>query len=85
MICLWTFNAEDFADWCHLVGSPEVASYANYLTLLAAVQADCERSGHAVRRVCISVAEMRRRLHAGRLENTPDNRAQVLATSMETE
>lgn len=50
-ITLWEFPAADFADWQALVGSPEVASHADYMALLAAVQADQERQGREVVRV----------------------------------
>jgi len=78
-ICLWVFPERDFADWCELVGSPQVASYGEYLTLLAAVQADQERQGHRAARIAMTVAAMRAGLAARGLENTPDARATVLA------
>lgn len=56
-IKLWEFPAADFADWNALVGSPEVASHADYMTLLAAVQADNERQGYKVLRVKMTVAK----------------------------
>ena len=80
-IKLWEFPAADFADWCALVGSPEVTSHADYMTLLAAVQADNERQGHEVLRVKMTVAEMRAALAANGLENTPDNRAAIVASA----
>ena len=78
-ITLWEFTATDFDAWCELVGSPEVASHAEYMALLAAVQADLERQGHEVVRVKMTVAEMRARLADRGLENTPDNRAAITA------
>lgn len=78
-ITLWEFPAADFADWQALVGSPEVASHADYMALLAAVQADQERQGREVVRVKMTVAEMRAGLESRGLENTPDNRAAVTA------
>lgn len=79
MIYLWDFPPEDFEAWRALVGDPEVDSHSAYLTLLAAIQADQERQGHPVRRVRFSVAEMRLWLVTEGLENTPDNRALVVA------
>lgn len=79
MIRLWIFPASDFAEWCELVASPQVGSYAEYLTLIASVQADQERTGLEVRRVHFTVAEMRRRLAGAGLPNTPDNRARIIA------
>lgn len=76
---LWQFPAADFDAWCELVDSPEVASHADYMALLAAIQADLERQGQTVRRVTMSVAEMRAELAARGLQNTPDNRAAVTA------
>ena len=40
---------------------------------------DQERQGRSVQRVKISVAEMRRLLDGKGLENTPDNRATIIA------
>jgi hypothetical protein len=54
-----------------------VNTYDEYLTLLAAVQADQERQGRNVLRVKMAVGEMRRRLNKRRLPNTPDNRAAI--------
>ncbi len=78
-IALWEFPAADFDAWRELVGTPEVASHADYMALLAAVQADQERQGMEVRRVKMTVAEMRAELVARGLTNTPDNRAAVTA------
>lgn len=78
-ITLWEFPAADFDAWCALVGSPQVASHAEYMTLLAAVQADLERMGQAVIRVKMTVAEMQSALSERGLENTPDNRAAITA------
>lgn len=78
-ICLWVFPVVDFASWCELVGTPQVASHAEYLTLLSAVQADQERQGRAVVRVEFTVAEMRAELEARGWANTPELRAAVTA------
>lgn len=78
-LALWQFPETDFADWCELVGTPQVADYAGYLTLIAAVQADQERQGREVVRAKFTVAEMRATLSAEGLENTPDNRAAITA------
>lgn len=78
-IALWEFPATDFDAWCQLVGTPEVASHADYMALLAAVQADLERQGREVHRVQMTVAEMRAELAARGLPNTPDNRAAITA------
>lgn len=78
-VALWEFPAADFDAWRALVCSPEVASYADYMSLLAAVQADLERSGKTVRRVKMTVAQMQAGLLERGLENTPDNRAAVTA------
>lgn len=78
-ITLWEFPAADFDAWCELVGAPEVASHADYMALLAAVQADQERQGREVRRVRMTVAEMRAALAERGLPNTPDNRAAITA------
>lgn len=78
-IHLWQFPEADFAAWCELVGSPQVADYAGYLTMLAAIQADQERQGRDVVRAKFTVAEMRTELAARGLENAPDNRALVTA------
>lgn len=78
-IALWLFPPNDFAAWCELVGEPEVRTYAEYLDLLAAVQADMERLGHDVRRVRMTVAEMIEELAAAGMDNTPGNRAAIVA------
>ena len=79
MINLWIFPESDFPDWCELVTSPQVSTYQEYLTLIAAVQADQERRGIEVRRVSLTVSEMRRRLTESGLPNTPDSRAKIIA------
>lgn len=56
---LWAFPDCDFSAWCELCGSPQVGSFVEYMTLLAAVQADLERTGLEVFRVKMTVAEMR--------------------------
>lgn len=81
MIHLWAFPESDFAEWCELVATPQVRSYQEYLTLIAAVQADQERQGIEVRRVEMTVAEMRRRLAEAELPNTPDSRATVIGSA----
>lgn len=78
-INLWIFPEADFAAWCELVGTPQVGNHAGYMTLLAAVQADVERQGRTVRRVQMTVAEMREALAANNWPNTPDYRAAVIA------
>lgn len=76
---LWLFPEIDFQAWRELVGSPQVNSYAEYLTLLAAIQADLERSGIKVVRVKLSVAQMRAEIETRNWPNTPDHRAAILA------
>jgi hypothetical protein len=76
---LWEFPPEDFPAWCDLVGSPEVHTHADYLTLIAAVQADQERQGRTVLRVRLTVQEMLLRLAESGLTNTADNRALIVA------
>ena len=77
-IGLWEFPPSDFAAWSALVGSSKVTSHDEYVTMLAAVQADLERMGTTVVRVRMSVAEMQSALAARGLENTPGNRTAVL-------
>lgn len=78
-IALWQFPESDFVSWCEFVGSPQVASFSEYLTLLAAIQADQERQGRTVVRVRFTVDEMMASLAEHGIENTPDNRAAVTA------
>jgi hypothetical protein len=80
VIHLWEFPAEDFAAWCNLVASPQVASHGDYMTLLAAIQAGCERLGQSTKRVKIRVSAMQAELSRRGLANTPDNRAKVIAS-----
>jgi hypothetical protein len=80
-IALWEFPADDFAAWRDLVGSPQVASHAEYMAMLAAVQADQERQGRAVRRVRMTVAAMRVALAEAGLENTPNHRAAIIGSA----
>jgi hypothetical protein len=77
-ITLWEFPSADFADWCQLVGEPAVGSYAEYLALLDRVQADCEDQGRTVRRVKMTVRQMRDALAEEHMDNTPDNRAAIV-------
>lgn len=81
-LALWHFSEDDFAAWCELVGTPQVADFAAYLTLLAAVQADQERQGREVVRVKLTVAAMQAALAAHDLENTADNRAAIIAWTL---
>lgn len=78
-IRLWQFPESDFPAWRELVGESECETFADYMSLLAAVQADQERQGRTVARVKMTVSEMRQRLNELILTNTPDNRALVLA------
>ena len=78
-LALWQFPESDFAEWCELVGTPNVTDFAGYLTLLAAVQADQERQGRDVVRVKLTVAAMLAMLAEHDLENTADNRAAITA------
>ena len=77
-IALWWFPPEDFAAWCELVGTPEVHTYADYVTLLAAMEVDQERQGRTVVRVRMTVRQMRERLKEHGYENTPDKRAAII-------
>lgn len=79
-INLWIFPEADFAAWCELVGTPEVGSFAGYMTLLAAIQADQEHSGRSIRRVQMTVAEMIAGLAANNWPNEEKYRAAVIAT-----
>lgn len=80
-INLWIFPAADFDHWCKLVGDDgKLATHADYMAMIAAVQADQERQGHKVRRVGMRVASMQSALAARNLPNTPDNRALVIAS-----
>jgi hypothetical protein len=75
---LWEFPEADFAAWRELVVDPSPRSYAAYLSLLAAVEADQERAGRRVVRVQFSVARMREELARRGWPNTPDRRAAVI-------
>jgi hypothetical protein len=78
-IAIWEFPARDFAAWQRLVGDSRCRSRAEYLTLLASVEADQERQGMHVVRARFTVAEMRAELAARGVANTPDNRATITA------
>lgn len=78
-LALWQFPESDLESWCELVGTPEVNDFAEYITLLAAVQADQERQGREVVRVKFTVAEMRSSLAERGLENIAGNRATITA------
>lgn len=82
IVALWHFPPADFPAWRELVGTPQVATYAEYLTLLAALEADHERQGRTVRRVRMPVAEMRSRLNVAGIANTPENRARIAGEAM---
>lgn len=79
---LWIFPAQDFAAWCELTGNnpaTDIASHADYMAMIAATQADLERDGKEVARVGMRVASMRAQLDAWGIDNTPDNRASIIA------
>ena len=78
-IFLWQFPEGDFAAWSELVGTPQVATHADYMTLISAVQADQERQGREVVRVKFTVAEMQAALAERGWANTADNRAAITA------
>lgn len=78
---IWVFPECDFDAWRNLAGTTEVDDYAGFLTLLAACQADLERQGHSVRRVKMTVAEMRDRLAERNWPNTTIHRAMVIASA----
>ncbi len=78
-IALWEFPAADFPDWLALVGESDCRSYADYLAMLAAVQADQEGKGIEVVRVKMTVAQMRAGLAERGLNNTAANRATITA------
>lgn len=80
-ICLWDVPEADFAEWRSFVGEPRLQTYREYRMMLAAVQADCERSGLEVRRVSLRVESVRAGLACRGLPNTPECRAEVLAMS----
>ncbi len=42
-VVLWEFPEQDFPAWRQLIGETRLTTYAEYLTLLASVQADQER------------------------------------------
>ena len=74
-IALWEPPPEDHAAWQGLTG--EAMTHEEYLTLLAAVQADQERQGRTVRRARFSVARMRQELSDRDWPNDPPHRAAV--------
>ena len=55
-VLLWEFPAEDFDAWRAMPNTPAMNSYGDYLALVAAIQADVERSGRRVVRLRASVA-----------------------------
>lgn len=77
-IVLWEFPEPDFQEWQELVGETPLSSYADYLALLASVQADQERMGRQVVRVHFSVQRMRDELAPRGWPNTPEYRAAVV-------
>jgi hypothetical protein len=79
MICRWIFPPADFPAWRELVSDTDLASHADYLALVAAVQADQERAGRTVQRIKMTVAEMAAALAESGWPNTPEYRAAVFA------
>lgn len=61
-----------------MVATAQVATFTEYLDLVAALQADQERSGRTVRRVQMTVAEMRAALAVHDWPNDPQHRAAVI-------
>lgn len=77
-ITLWIFPRDDFAAWRAMPDTPPLKSYDEYLTVLAAIQADKEREGAVVRRVEFPVATMLAELTRHGWPNDCKHRAAVL-------
>jgi hypothetical protein len=79
-VLLWRFPPEDFADWQQLVGSPQVESIDGYEWQLAQAAEEAAAAGFEPKIWLASVADMRRLLANNQLQNTPANRAAIIAT-----
>jgi hypothetical protein len=76
-VLLWEVPESDFAAYLAMPDTPQV-SYGRYLALVAAIQADVERSGKVVRRVRIPVATMVSELARHGWSNDTKHRAKVI-------
>ena len=78
IITLWVFPAEDFDEWCVLVGEPDPQDHDEYMELIAAVETECRLQGGTPVRVYFTVEEMIESLAENDWDNTPGNRAAVV-------
>lgn len=76
---LWRFPREDFADWRQFVGATNVATFEAYEELLAQAAEELIAAGYEVEFWQASVQEMRDCLLNLHYDNTPANRAAVIA------
>lgn len=78
-VLLWRFPPEDLADWQQLVGSPQVESIDGYEWQLSQAAEEAAAAGFEPQIWFAPVAEMRRLLVDNNMENTPANRAAIIA------
>lgn len=77
-VAIWHFPSSEFDAWKSFVGS-EVRSHADYLSLVRAAADTAERNGMTPVLVDLPVSEMQSKLAFAAMDNTPENRAEVLA------
>jgi hypothetical protein len=75
---LWMFPEEDFPAYKAMPDTPTMNTYNDYLALLAAIQADVERTGKVVRRMQIPVAMMLAELEKHGWPNDVKHRTKVI-------
>ena len=84
LIAVWKFALPfrqqllDFAAYLAMPDTPRLESHGHYLALVAAIQADVERSGKRVMRVRIPVATMIAELGKHGWPNDTKHRAKVI-------
>lgn len=77
-ILLWEFPEEDFAAYLAMPDTPPLESHGHYLAVLAAIQADVERTGRLVRRVRVPVATVVAELARHGWPNDTQHRAKAI-------
>jgi hypothetical protein len=77
-VFLWEVPEGDFAAYLAMPDTPALESHGHYLALVAAIQADVERSGKRVMRVRIPVSAMIAELEKHNWPNDTKHRAKVI-------
>ena len=77
-VFLWEVSEGDFAAYLAMPDTPRLESHGHYLALVAAIQADVERSGKRIMRVQFPVATMIAELEKHNWPNDTKHRAKII-------